>query len=409
MTRIFLTQNLVDKTVCPEDKRRVDFHDTKITGFMFTVLRSGPRTYFLRFRGKRGKTIQRKIGNAQHLSLHNARVLTLKYLSQIAMGDNPFELKESIKKVPVFNDFINESYIPYIKTYKKSWLTDVSLLKCHILPFLGNMYLDDISTKNIFQLISKSIKNYSPATVNRILILIRFIFNLSIKWRENGIVLNPTHGIPLFMSNNRKERYLTADEAKNLILQLETSENNLIKYIVPMLILTGARKSEVIHAKWEEFNMEFRLWRIPMSKSGKARHVPISDGLVQLLNTIPRSTGEGSEYLFTNPNTGLPFKSIYGAWDVARKKVGLEDLRMHDLRHSFASFLVNNGRSLYEVQKILGHSQIKTTERYAHLSHASLLAAANEITNAVPSLLSKVSPTPFFQSPLVQIIENSVQ
>jgi integrase len=92
--------------------------------------------------------------------------------------------------------------------------------------------------------------------------------------------------------------------------------------------------------------------------------------------------------VFANPKTHKPFVSIFCSWNTARKSVGLEDVRIHDLRHSFASFLVNNGRSLYEVQRILGHTQIKTTQRYAHLSNDSLLAAANEISKAVPILLS---------------------
>jgi site-specific recombinase XerD len=90
--------------------------------------------------------------------------------------------------------------------------------------------------------------------------------------------------------------------------------------------------------------------------------------------------------VFANPKTLLPYISFYCAWDTLRKSVGLSDVRVHDLRHSFASFLVNNGRSLYEVQRILGHTQIKTTQRYAHLSQDSLLAAANEISKAVPLL-----------------------
>jgi len=125
-----------------------------------------------------------------------------------------------------------------------------------------------------------------------------------------------------------------------------------------------------------------------MSKSGKARFVPISDGLLQVLNSVPRFAN--CPYVFPNPKTKQPFHSIYGTWNKARTAVGLEDVRCHDLRHSFASFLVNSGRSLYEVQKILGHSQISTTERYAHLSQDSLLSAANSIGQSLPSLMPQI-------------------
>jgi integrase len=155
----------------------------------------------------------------------------------------------------------------------------------------------------------------------------------------------------------------------------------MLQYIVPMLILTGARKREVLDAKWQDFDCSRRIWRIPMSKSGKARHVPLSDGALALLATMPRKPD--CEWAFANPETEKPYVSIFCAWNTARKSVGLSDVRMHDLRHSFASLLINSGRTLYEVQHILGHTQVKTTQRYAHLSQDTLLAAANSATTAL--------------------------
>lgn len=152
-----------------------------------------------------------------------------------------------------------------------------------------------------------------------------------------------------------------------------------LKFIVPMLILTGARKREVLDAKWTDFDLERRIWRIPTTKAGKARHVPLSDGVISRLSTMPRNFN----WAFANPDTGKPYVSIYYAWHTARTKAGLADVRMHDLRHSFASLLINSGRTLYEVQNILGHTQVKTTQRYAHLSQDTLLAAANTATAAI--------------------------
>jgi integrase len=127
--------------------------------------------------------------------------------------------------------------------------------------------------------------------------------------------------------------------------------------------------------------------------------VPISDGLLLLLKSIPRL--DNCPWLVPNPKTQLPYISFFCSWNTARKSVGLGDVRVHDLRHSFASFLVNNGRSIYEVQRILGHTQIKTTQRYAHLSQDSLLAAANEISKALPMLATM--PNRIIDVPLVQI------
>ena len=152
----------------------------------------------------------------------------------------------------------------------------------------------------------------------------------------------------------------------------------------------------MLDAKWEDFDFNRRIWRIPITKSGKARHVPLSDGALNILSTMPRDIK--CEWAFPNPDTKKPFVNIFYAWNTARTSVGLGDVRVHDLRHSFASLLINSGRTLYEVQHILGHTQVKTTQRYAHLSQDTLLAAANAATLAVgavmrtPVMMVPVSP-----------------
>ena len=153
-----------------------------------------------------------------------------------------------------------------------------------------------------------------------------------------------------------------------------------------MLLLTGARLSEVLNAQWKDFDTVAKVWTIEFNKSGKTRYVPLSDSAIQLIENMPRI--EGCPYSFANPQTKEPYTSIHYAWDTVRKRAGLADLRIHDLRHSFASFLVNGGRSIYEVQKILGHTQIRTTQRYAHLSQETLLEAASTAMNSVPALAS---------------------
>jgi len=156
----------------------------------------------------------------------------------------------------------------------------------------------------------------------------------------------------------------------------------MLQYIVPALLLTGARKREVLDAQWSEFDFDKRQWRVTKTKLGKPRYIPISDGLKALLDSVPKV--EGCDYVFANPKTGKPYVQIFCSWDTARKKAGMPEVRIHDLRHSHASFLVNGGRSLYEVQKLLGHTQIKTTQRYAHLSHDTLLDASNVVGRLIP-------------------------
>ena len=125
--------------------------------------------------------------------------------------------------------------------------------------------------------------------------------------------------------------------------------------------------------------MEKRTWYLPTSKTG-SRHIPIPVAVLKVLDQLPRR--DGCPYLVPNPDTVKPLVQIHKAWDKARIAVGLPDLRMHKLRHSMASNMANSGRSIYEVAKVLGHSQLKTTKRYAHLSQETLLEAVYAAANA---------------------------
>lgn len=202
------------------------------------------------------------------------------------------------------------------------------------------------------------------------------------EWEVEGVTRNPTAGVPLLTENNNRERYLKDDEALRLFEALEASPNPLLPFIIAMLLLTGARKREVMNARWSDLDLEQCRWRIEFNKTGKTRYVPLSEGMMTLLHKVPRTAG--NDYLFPNPKTGEPFVAITHSWNSARRRAGLADLRIHDLRHSFASYVINAGHSLYEVQKLLGHTQVKTTQRYAHLTHETLLTAADKAANAVP-------------------------
>lgn len=385
--KITLTQTFVDSLSCRQGKTKDDYFDTKTTGLLVQVLISGRRTYYLRFQNLRKKAVQCKLVDASLVKLSDARILAKKYLAQIAMGEDPFAAKSALRTVPTFATFMTERYMPFVKGYKRSWDCDDSLLRNHLLPALGKKYLDEI-TKHDVVVFHHGMRTggYAAGTCNRCLIMLRYAMNLAIKWEMPGITSNPTKDAALFENNNKKERFLSHSEAQSLYEAVKKSDNPMLQFIIPMLILTGARKREVLDAKWEDFDLVRRQWRIPMTKSGRPRHVPLSEGVLQLLGSIPQ--GESCEHVFANPKTKNAYVSIFYSWNTARKSVGLGDVRIHDLRHSFASFLVNAGRSLYEVQKILGHTQIKTTQRYAHLSQDTLLEAANVVFKAVPLSMS---------------------
>lgn len=392
MPKIALTPYIVKNTICPDGKQKLDLFDQDCKGLMLEIRSTGGKTYYFRYQDVRGKTRHLKLADADDVSLSQARSLVDKKRNQLAMGEDPSEQKSALKKVPTVYEFIYERYIPFAKGYKRSWITDEGLLRNHVVPHWGKRYMDEITKQDFIKLITDHRKTHAPGSCNRLLILVKYLFNLAMRWEVTGVKSNPTDGFPMFEEHNTRERFLTKEEAASLYREVKRSENRMLQYIVPMLILTGARKAEVLNSKWEDFDLEKQTWRIPITKGGKARYVPLSDGAISLLNSMPRIPD--CPYAFPNPDTEKPFVSIFYSWHRARTLAGLADLRIHDLRHSFASFLVNAGRSLYEVQRILGHTHIKTTQRYSHLSHDSLLSAANEAAKCVPLSMTIAATQP---------------
>ena len=303
------------------------------------------------------------------------------------MGNDPAHVKQQQRAAPTLEQFFNESYLPYIQSYKRSWETDVSVFKNHVLPHIGDLYIDAISTKDIGTVMNRAKLHLCNGSSNKILILLRYMFNLAVKWRTAGITENPTEALKLGKVNAHRERFLSATETQRLLEAVNLSPNKKLKYIIPMLLLTGARKREVLDAKWRDVDLERSFWRIPITKSGRERYVPLSSATLDLLGKVPRS--RFSDYIFENPTTHKSFSNVFFSWDTARTQAGLKDVRMHDLRHSFASFLVNAGCSLYEVQKILGHASVTMTQRYSHLSQDSLLRAAEHAGSFVRSAASQ--------------------
>ena len=383
MAKILLTKALVQSVTFPGNQAKLAFFDAGCRGLVLEVRPTGTKIYALRYLDSRGKQRQFKIGNADDLSLDQARKQAAKLRNQIALGEDIEESKDLLKQVPTVNTFIHDSYLPYVQGYKRSWKCDEGLLRKHIEPVWGKRYLDQIIKADLISLMAQHRTTHAPGSCNRLLILLRYLFSCAIKWETPGITKNPTAGILLMKEDNQKERYLSTDEAQRLYTQLQQSDNQMLQYIVPMLILTGARKREVLDARWEDFDCDRLHWRIHTTKLGKPRFVPMSDGVVSLLGSIQRL---GCQWVFANPKTRKPYVSIFCSWNTARAKAGLADVRIHDLRHSYASFLVNAGRSLYEVQRLLGHTQIKTTQRYAHLSHDTLLDATNSVNTTLAGM-----------------------
>jgi integrase len=375
------------ETFLNEGDSRQSITDSKMTGLCLDRLSKGVGRWRYRTQAVDGrKRICLTVGKAPLLSLSQARELTTKLAREIAMGNHPNQTKKNLRSIPTITNFATESFLPYVERYKKSWKCDKGLLKNHVLPQWGKRHLDQITTQDVINLLSAHSRTHAPGSCNRLLILIRFMFNLSVRWKI--ITANPSTGVPLMREENKADRFLTQQEAEILYEAMKRSQNPMLQFIVPLLILTGVRKREALDAKWEDIDIERRQWRINVTKAGKPRFVPLSDGALKLLDMIPRFD---CPWLLPNPKTFRPYQNIYYAWHSARSSVGLQSIKLHTLRHSFASFLVNSGRTLYEVQHLLGHTQIKTTARYSHLAQDTLLDATNAAGRATGLLIETSS------------------
>ena len=383
MSVLRLNSRSLSELTCKPGRSKTDYRDSTCKGLLLEVRASGGKTWYLAYVNQRGQRRQHRLGDLRDLSLSQARTLADRYRTSVAMGDDPAEQAARLKQVPTFGEFVEQQFLPHLKLSKRSWGCDVSLLRCHLLPFLADKPLNAITRAEVlaFQ-VGKLDEGLAPGTVYRVMVLLRHALKLAIEWEVPGLEVNPCAKVPLPKVNNERQRFLSPEEAQTLLAAVHASPNDQLEAIVLFLLLTGARKREALDAKWECIQWDQRRWFIPITKTGQPRHVPLSEGALLVLRRQQLITGH-SKWLFPNPATGEPFQSIYNSWNSARKLADLADVRIHDLRHSFASFLINDGRSLYEVQQLLGHRSSSMTQRYAHLADGTLLAASGSASKVL--------------------------
>ncbi|WP_150294608.1 site-specific integrase [Sphingobium estronivorans] len=375
MPVVSMDATFVLTATCPPDKRKVDYYSDKLSGFILEVRANGGKSFHLRYKDSYGRLRQMRIGPYPDISFEKAKREATKIRSRVVVGENPLEEKQAKRLVPTVQE-LSVRYLDYVRNYKRSHANDERALRNHILPRFGRMRLDELEPEAIAAWFRKKVEEgLSPASVNFLHVVLGYMFKLAAQWKIPGAEVNPLGTIPHFQANNARERYLTAAETERVKAAIEASPNRQLRFIVPLLLLTGARKRELLDAKWEHFDLEQRRWRIPHSKNGKARHVPLSQAALDVLAKVPR--WEGCSFVVPNPQTKLPYKDVFYVWNKARIEAGVPDVRLHDLRHTFASNVISNGQSLYVVGQILGHARVTTSQRYSHLSQESLLLAAD--------------------------------
>ena len=278
-----------------------------------------------------------------------------------------------------FDAFVSHIYLPHVKLRKRSWQVDERIARQYLSPVFGDRFFDGFSRAAVETwLQSLPSQGLAPATCNRILAVFKSVCSLAAVHGFFPDGQSPCAGVSSFRIHAQRERCLSQGEARRLIRALERSDRPEA-FALRLLLLTGARKSEILRLRREHVRLDLRLLTVPLSKSGKPRHIPLSAEAVAVIRAMPRV--KESPWLFPGHTPGKPLSDIYLFWNALRRSLGLDDVRIHDLRHTFASLLVNAGHSLYEVQKLLGHSDPRTTMRYAHLGQASLLVATETVSD----------------------------
>ena len=374
-----LTQHFLETgLMCPPGKRRVEYVSHERTGLYIEVRSTCPGvgTFYLRHKDRTGKTAHARLGSTADTTIEEARQKAKHLKAQITLGQYPGEDQPKEPASLTFADFFTEHYIPYAQPRKRTWQKDQEYFRVRLQDEFGHLPLGKITRQSIMAFHTRlKTEGLAGATCDHHVKVIRRVLNLAVEW--GSLETNPAAKIPLFREDNRVEHYLSQEQLQRLLTVLRTDSNRTVCHICLFLISTGARLNEALRAEWKQIDKEKRVWRIPASnsKSKRVRSVPLNDSALDVLGQL--ETEEAFAYLFVNRRTGKPYVTIHKVWERLREEAGLPHLRIHDLRHQYASFLINSGRTLYEVQQILGHSDPSVTTRYAHLSTKSLQDAAN--------------------------------
>ena len=402
MPIVKLSQSFISNNLhCPAGKSRIEFCDMDQPG-LYVEVRStsqGNGTFYHRYKDLSSKTCHQKIGRTSDISLANARKQAKTLKAEIALGADPRAAAKVQRAIPTLKKFFDSTYYPWSRSHKRSHIRDLQLFS-RIDKAFGHLRLDQVQKQKVavFHAGLMEIEGLSAASADHHVKLARRMFSMAIEY--DLIEKNPLSKFSLFNHDNKLEHYLDDEQLGKLMDVLRTDANRPVCNIAILLLGTGCRLNEILSAKKSDISIENRTLKIAAinAKGKRVRSVPLNDASLDIILKQMEDT-KGFDHLFINHQTGKPYTTVMKVWTRLREKAGLPHLRLHDLRHSFASFLVNSGRTLYEVQQILGHSQSIVTERYSHLSTKTLQSAANcasvmiqgaASVNAVPELPSGV-------------------
>jgi integrase len=389
-----ITKRIVDATVPGERDRFL--WDADLKGFGLKVSPTGRKVYLIQYRlgGRAARTQRYTIGkHGSPWTPEKAREEAERLLGRVANEIDPtqerktkFAAHQADVAAPTVTQFAARYIDQYAQTYKKPRTVeeDKRNLRLHIEPALGKLKLRDVTPAHVAKF--HAARRSRPTNANRCRALLSHLFTMAEVWGERPPGSNPCRNVAKF-SERKRERFLSAAEIARLseaLVAAEGREPPSALAAIRILILTGCRLSEILSLRWEWINFEHSCLLLPDSKSG-AKRVPLGAPALGALAALPRQ--DESPYVLPAERGDGHFVGIQKPWQRIRAIAGLNDVRLHDLRHSFASVAVSGGDSLYLVGKVLGHRQYRTTERYAHIMDDPLRGVADRTSERIAAIL----------------------
>lgn len=364
-----LTKSIIDAAKYTGDGRSPCFiWDTEIESFGVRVYPSGKKSFLVDYYHQ-GRKRRYTIGKYGHITLHQARELAREKLFSVQKGIDPLFERERDRGAETVSEFCQIYIERHAKQKKKSWRKDESYIRRFVLPKWGSRKLNSITGRDVSNL-HIEIGERSPIAANRLLQQLSKMFNLAKRWQVvDQAWPNPASGIDKYREVKR-DRWLDEGELSRLMVSIQEEQSPYVKAAFILYLLTGVRKSELLNARWDDVSFRRKELCLRETKNGNSHHVPLSGPAIEILKQLPRDAENA--YILPGLRAGRPLVNLDKAWFRVRSRAGLTDVRLHDLRRTMASWMVQGGASLHLVGSLLNHRSLKTTEVYARLSNKSL-------------------------------------
>ncbi|PJE30421.1 Site-specific recombinase XerD [Pseudooceanicola antarcticus] len=376
----------------PVDGRDYIVFDCDVIGFGVRVSPTGRKSYLIQYRVG-GRTRRFTLGKHGTLTAEAARKLAVQRLGEVAHGEDPSATRSEHHRSPTVaqlcDRFLEEHAA--IRCKPNTQFDYRRNIERHILPAFGTFKAMDVRRADVAALHQKL--SPTPHQANRVLALLSKLFNMAELWEIRPDGSNPCRLVPRY-KEKPKERFLGEPELMRLgdvLTEAEQTgqESVFVVAAFRLLLMTGCRLSEIQTLQWSFVSMHHLL--LPDSKTG-ARRIPLSPDAKAVLHRLPRDSG--NPYVIQGKLPGSHLTDLQHPWRRIRKAAGLEDVRIHDLRHTYASYAAMNGVDLLTLGKILGHSNYQTTQRYAHLADKGVCEAANAVSGMMAGALGTARQQP---------------